>query len=150
MTTRDYNKEALEEALEEKIDALGRLQNKVDTLDMQLQAVYADRDLILALLVRMCAGGAGWSVGVGPASDAEPGFSNVIYIKTPEGQLSWHFPDSEADLFDGLPDFGTEWVWDGHTTEQKHDRMRRVIRIIDKINIEMLGVKARQAEKIGS
>jgi hypothetical protein len=46
-----------------------------------------------------------------------------IYIDLPTGQASWHFHDSEAHLFAHLPPYDGEW--DGHTTEEKYERMAR-------------------------
>ncbi len=50
----------------------------------------------------------------------------------PEGkdfphQLSWHIHDSDVPMFDHLNyDFGYENKWDGHTTEEKYRRLRKI------------------------
>lgn len=58
-----------------------------------------------------------------PAPDAEPGFSMIVYIQSPEGQLSWHIADSDLDLFQHL-DVDPRIQWDGHTTPEKYERLR--------------------------
>lgn len=47
----------------------------------------------------------------------------VIYIETPEGQMSWHLSGDDLDLFDHA--WGKRPMsWDGHTTEEKYERLR--------------------------
>ena len=49
---------------------------------------------------------------------------NILVIETPEGQLTWHFHDSEMYLFEGLP-YLHNYKWDGHSTEIKYERLLR-------------------------
>lgn len=155
------------QALEDEVEKLGdeaiAAEQRIQTLETEVQALtdekrgnadmdallqakmkelYVDRNLIVALLLRMCASNR-WRVGTMPASDAMNGFSRVAVIDSPEGQLSWHFPDSEQGLFDTLDKvFGAfPEPWDGHTTEQKFERIRKIIAKIDEINTHMLGEK---------
>ena len=61
----------------------------------------------------------------------EPGFRTVVYVHTPEGQLSWHIADGDLDVFEHLPRVDSGDVraqWDGHTTEEKYGRVRRLTR----------------------
>lgn len=44
----------------------------------------------------------------------------VVAVETPLGQMSWHIHPDDMDLFD---DDLTEGEWDGHTTEEKYDRL---------------------------
>jgi hypothetical protein len=55
-----------------------------------------------------------------PNWDAD--WMNIVFIDTPAGQLSWHIHDSELSLFDHI-EYG-ENNWDGHTTEEKYDRLQ--------------------------
>lgn len=74
---------------------------KFDTdYERRYRAVF--RAVALALNLGMSAG-----VRIDPAEPAWP----VVYIELPTGQVSWHMPEH--------PD-----SWDGHTTAQKHDRIR--------------------------
>lgn len=49
----------------------------------------------------------------------------VLYIDTPEGQLSWHISPDDMYLFIGIP-VVNDFMWDGHTTEEKYERLRRL------------------------
>lgn len=58
-------------------------------------------------------------------SDPSPGFEYVVYIETPEGQLSWHVADADLAYFWATPrDAGRRW--DGHTDEEKWLRLQRL------------------------
>jgi hypothetical protein len=56
----------------------------------------------------------------------------VIYVDTPQGQLSWHLATSDLDLFEHvelLPS-GTEdhrAVWDGHSSDDKNGRLQNLV-----------------------
>jgi hypothetical protein len=54
---------------------------------------------------------------------AEPDWP-VVYVDTPAGQLSWHIAPRDMDLFEGVPRGLVPW--DGHTTEQKYERLRKL------------------------
>lgn len=49
-----------------------------------------------------------------------------VYIDLPTGQVSWHYHDSHAYLFEGLPSYMQPW--DGHDTEEKYRRVAQVTR----------------------
>lgn len=46
---------------------------------------------------------------------------NIVYINLPTGQVSWHLHDTDLPLFAHL-EYKNE-KWDGHTTEQKYERL---------------------------
>lgn len=56
---------------------------------------------------------------------AEPEYT-VIYIHTPDGQLSWHIHPNDLDLFEHVawaePD-DDRVIFDGHTTPEKYVRL---------------------------
>ena len=52
-------------------------------------------------------------------------FQNVVYVKTPEGQVSWHIPINELHLFNFL-EVRDKNKYDGHTTSEKYGRLRRL------------------------
>ena len=58
--------------------------------------------------------------------DWDPEWQNCVYIDTPAGQMSWHYHDREAHLFQSLPAY--EKPWDGHTTLQKYIRLEKLQR----------------------
>jgi hypothetical protein len=77
-------------------------------------AAYLERNHLVALLARIYPSGV--------KRTAIPGWSDdwhgCVYIDFPWGQASWHFHDSQAWLFDGLPPYVGEW--DGHDTAGKY------------------------------
>jgi hypothetical protein len=81
--------------------------------------VYQERNAVVVALARM-AQAAGWTVGQrnDPASEGWP----VLYIDTPEGQVSWHLPQDQMPA--NIPPYNGEW--DGHTTDEKYDRLARL------------------------
>ncbi len=51
-------------------------------------------------------------------------WQNCIYIELPTGQVSWHFHDRDAYLFQAFPKI--DFVkWDGHDTKEKYKRLNR-------------------------
>ncbi|MFZ3043714.1 MAG: hypothetical protein WA058_01225, partial [Minisyncoccia bacterium] len=60
-----------------------------------------------------------------PESDVswERDWRNIICVHGPVGLMTWHIHDSELRMFEHLP-FG-ESDWDGHTTEEKYQRLYR-------------------------
>jgi hypothetical protein len=85
-----------------------------------LDKAYTERSQLVALLARLYPAGirrteiAGW----------DPEWEGCVYIELPTGQVSWHYHDREAYLFEGLPAYTKPW--DGHTTEQKYERIERL------------------------
>lgn len=57
-------------------------------------------------------------------AEGEAGFQTVVCIHTSEGQMGWHIADEDVDLFDHL--WTRENHYDGHTTEDKYERLNRV------------------------
>lgn len=48
----------------------------------------------------------------------------IVCIHSPNGQLTWHIHDREKKLFKHLKI--KKEHWDGHTTEQKYNRLARI------------------------
>jgi hypothetical protein len=82
--------------------------------------VYAERNRLVSFLSRC------YLSYLAPASDAEPGFEWIVYIETPEGQLSWHLHDDELPMFNHCPRQKAGSWWDGHTSEDKYARLLRL------------------------
>jgi hypothetical protein len=89
-------------------------------------AVYKERNLILALLVNYLKGGLtsdhiGIKEHVGEDWDDE--WRHVLFIDLPHGgQVSWHLYKDELVNFPGIGEYKGEW--DGHDTEEKYRRVR--------------------------
>lgn len=89
---------------------------------------YSERNQCVALLARMALA-LGWRAGVGqhPSEDKEwePDWRTIVFIDLPNGQVSWHFHDTERPLLMNLPPY--PGAWDGHTTPQKYSRVAGVL-----------------------
>lgn len=80
-------------------------------------AAYLERNRVVAALARCFPSGIKRTAIPGWSED----WHGCVYIDLPSGQASWHYHDSHAHLFAGLPPYAGEW--DGHTTEEKYRRL---------------------------
>jgi len=105
---------------------------EIEAMRAQKDAAYEERNRVVAALARLFPSGLkrtdipGW--------DAE--WHGCVYIDTPAGQLSWHFHDSQAHLFDGLPPYFGEW--DGHDTPEKYRRLAAITGAAREAEVEMM------------
>ena len=83
----------------EAIEEIARLRGKVD-------AVYSERNRLAAALARMALA-AGFSAGKGVDPDETKW--PVVYVDTPNGQVSWHIAEADAHVLKGLPQYGKQW-----------------------------------------
>lgn len=51
----------------------------------------------------------------------------IVMAQLPTGQISYHYPDADWDLFD-IPERGRAAEWDGHTSADVLDRIERFLR----------------------
>lgn len=97
-------------------------QARMEELELRKDGAYFERNQCVALIARMALE---LGHGVAVTKTAIEGWSEdwhgCVYIELPTGQVSWHFHDSEAYLFDGLPSVPA--VWDGHDTPEKYRRV---------------------------
>lgn len=94
-----------------------------------INKVYAERNLCVALIADLAKG---HKINVGikthPQDDPDwdPEWMHILFIDLPiVGQISWHLHISEIENFPGLPEY--QGTWDGHTTEEKYDRIKKFI-----------------------
>ena len=98
-------------------DMLLTLADEVERLEAAKDGAYLERNQVVAALskcfpsVRTRTAIEGWSED----------WHGCVYIELPTGQVSWHFHDSQAYLFDHLPQQRIEW--DGHDTPEKYRRL---------------------------
>ena len=85
-----------------------------EQLSEQLDAVYRERAHLVAHLAAI--------LPAVMADDPTDPDWRIVYLDTPSGQWSWHIARSDLDLFAHVPD--GEATWDGHTTQQKYQRIR--------------------------
>jgi len=81
---------------------------------------YLERNHVVAALARIYPSGIrrtdipGWS----------PDWHGCVYIDLPTGQISYHYHDSHAHLFESLPPY--ESGWDGHDKETVYQRLGKL------------------------
>lgn len=51
----------------------------------------------------------------------------IVYVLGPAGQMSWQIARADLRLFDHVGWHGDEPMWDGHTTDEKYERLARLI-----------------------
>jgi hypothetical protein len=93
---------------------------QADELEAQHNAkdgAYWERNNLVALLSKVFPAGKKKTAIEGWPDD----WRGCVYIDLPTGQASWHYHDSQAHLFDHLPEYQGEW--DGHTTGEKYERI---------------------------
>ena len=92
---------------------------EIERLREALNGAYIERNRVVALLASVFPSGLKRT----SIPDWDEEWNGCVYIDLPTGQASWHFHDCEAHLFSHLPPY--EKDWDGHTTEEKYDRVSR-------------------------
>ena len=103
--------------LRDLADEVERLEAENEALRARKDGAYLERNQVVAALskcfpsVRTRTAIEGWSED----------WHGCVYIELPTGQVSWHFHDSQAYLFDHLPEQRVEW--DGHDTPEKYRRL---------------------------
>lgn len=86
-------------------------------MEARKDAAYLERNQVVAALAKAFPSGVARTAIEGWSED----WHGCVYVDLPTGQASWHFHDSQANLFDGLPQYHGDW--DGHTTEEKYRRL---------------------------
>jgi hypothetical protein len=77
---------------------------------------YRQRNFLVAALARL------FPSGIRRTTDIDGGeWQGCCYIDLPSGQISYHYHDSQAFLFENLPPY--EKPWDGHDKEMVHSRL---------------------------
>jgi hypothetical protein len=99
-----------------------------EELQYQLDSAYKERNKCVALIAKM-AKVLGYSVGMGKHPEEDESWDrewmNIVYIDLPVGQISWHIHDSDLELFSFLSEYDGQW--DGHTTEEKYERLEKFL-----------------------
>lgn len=95
------------------------------TPEQQLDAAYRERAHLVAWLAAV------YPSVITPAPDVdEPGWQ-IVYLAVWGRQMSWHISPRDADLFahvERVEPGDLRAQWDGHTTDQKYDRIRQHVR----------------------
>jgi hypothetical protein len=91
--------------------------DKLEAMRARKDAAYEERNKVVAALARLFPSGVARTAIEGWSDD----WHGCVYIDLPTGQVSWHFHDSQAHLFNGLPSYTKGW--DGHDTPEKYRRL---------------------------
>lgn len=81
---------------------------------------YKERNQLVAALTKVFPSGTAKTAIEGWSED----WHGCVYVDLPTGQCSWHYHDSHAYMFSKLPAYTQ--AWDGHTTDQKYERLRQL------------------------
>ena len=96
---------------------------EIKLLKNEIADVYNERDRLVALLTKFYPSYLAKHETSDTSWDEE--WTNIVYIETPEGQLSWHIHESELPLFRHLS--FKQNNWDGHTTKEKYRRIEKLV-----------------------
>lgn len=103
----------------EQEEIFRKLSDNLSLVEKDKDLAYRERNKLVALLTRF------FPSFLAKENDNYLNFYNIhwiVYLETPKGQLSWHIPDIDLFLFDGVERRAT-YVWDGHSTEEKYERL---------------------------
>lgn len=93
---------------------------ELEQMEARKDAAYLERNQVVAALAKCFHSGIKRTAIEGWSED----WHGCAYIDLPTGQASWHYHDSQAYLFEGLPEY--LGIWDGHTTEEKYARIAKL------------------------
>jgi len=119
--------EQTDQDLGKACDAIRELESRLTTAEATaseaIQAkdgAYSERNKLVAALSKLLPA----SLERHPEEDKdwEDDWRWIVFIDAPTGQLSWHVHDSELPMLDHL-ERGTGRSWDGHTTDEKYERL---------------------------
>lgn len=94
-----------------------RLERALADMEARKDGAYEERNKVVAALAKLFPSGIARTAIEGWSED----WHGCVYIDLPTGQVSWHFHDSQAHLFAGLPPYTKPW--DGHDTPEKYRRL---------------------------
>ena len=88
----------------------------------EIDAVYLERNQVVAGLAALAVK-LGYPAGIAQTSIEgwDEAWNGCVYIDLPTGQISWHYHESQSNLFDFLPKYVGSW--DGHDTPEKYRRV---------------------------
>lgn len=98
-------------------DAYSEARSQLQDAKFQRDEAYKERNLLIGLLSKFLPA---W---VAKDPKESPPWDNVVYIITPNGQCSCHIHQRELVNFSHLEGITPLEEYDGHTTQEKYDRL---------------------------
>lgn len=99
-----------------------------ERLVLERNKLYQERNCLVAALSKMWEGPGDWRAWLARHPDDptwEPEWMTIVFFDSPvTGQMSWHIHELELPMFAHLSWGKNEW--DGHTTEEKYDRLGKL------------------------
>jgi rubrerythrin len=103
--------------------ACSNVNNDMYKMEQDKNNAYTERNKLVAFLSKLYPSCLGRHEETDTGWDRE--WMTIVYVHSPEGQLSWHIHDSEIHLFNHL-NYNLNIMWDGHTTEEKYNRLLNI------------------------
>lgn len=99
----------------------GPLELQLQTAEQALTNAYRERAHLVAFMTAL------YPASLAYSDPDTPGWAVVtIDLGAPGEQMSWHIAPDDLDVFEHLirDDQEPGFVWDGHSTEEKYERLR--------------------------
>lgn len=100
-----------------------KMSDMITELRASRDGAYRERNKVVAAVSKLYPSCLGLHDTADKAWNKE--WMNIVYIRLLSGQVSWHLHDSDLPLFAHL-DYENE-KWDGHTTEEKYERLANLV-----------------------
>ena len=111
-----FGTESPDDAANRRIQTAKDAADEIEKLRAKADSIYSERNRLAVAFARMAlAAGFKAGTGVDPDETKWP----VVYVETPNGQVSWHIASHDADILSGLPVY--EGQWDGTYRARKAD-----------------------------
>lgn len=101
------------------------LELQLATAQQELRNVYRERAHLLAFLAAIT------PASIGETDPDTPGWPVLTLDGGENGQMSWHIAPDDADLFHHVPK--GDVPWDGHSTEEKYQRLADMTRFMTEL-----------------
>ena len=106
----------------EQEEMFKKLSENIKNLEKDKDLAYRERNRLVAFLAKL------FPSYLARETDSYLNFYNIhwiVYIETPQGQLSWHIPDIDLFLFEKVKRI-ENYEWDNHTTDEKYERLSKL------------------------
>ncbi|MCX5201074.1 hypothetical protein OG897_06305 [Streptomyces sp. NBC_00237] len=104
------------------VDILADSHRRADRAEAERDGAYRERARLVAHLASL------YPSHIGHTDPTAPDWA-VVIIEAPTGQMSWHIAERDMDLFAHVePTNRICRGWDGHTTDEKYERLAQLIR----------------------